>query len=119
MQVELMEIREHLRRFAPFQALPDSVLDRVASAVEVAYFKSDTEILTFGGDIHNLYFIRSGAVEIYRRNGELYNRLSEGDIFGQLALMINKRVRFPAKAMEDTLLYCIPDTLFTELFETD
>lgn len=119
MQVELMEIREHLRRFAPFQALAESVLDDVARAVEVAYFKADTEILAFGADIHDLYFIRSGAVEIYRRNGELYNRLSEGDIFGQLALMMNKRVRFPAKALEDTLLYCIPDTLFTELFETD
>ncbi|MFY0664842.1 MAG: cyclic nucleotide-binding/CBS domain-containing protein [Natronospirillum sp.] len=119
MQVEQLEIREHLRRFAPFQSMADEVLDRVASAVEVTYFKADTEILAFGTDIHDLYFIRSGAVEIYRRSGELYNRLSEGDIFGQLGLLMNKRVRFPAKALEDTLLYCIPDTVFTELFESD
>lgn len=119
MQVEQLEIREHLRRFSPFQTMDESVLDRVAGAIEVAYFKGGTEILTFGDDLRDLYFIRSGAVEIYRRTGELYNRLSEGDIFGQLGLLMNKRVRFPAKALEDTLLYCIPDDIFTELFETD
>ena len=57
----------------------------------------------------------SGVVETFRRTGELYNRLGEGGIFGQLGLMMNRRVRFPVKALEDTLLYCIPVTLFNEL----
>jgi CBS domain-containing protein len=51
-------------------------------------------------------------VEIYRRNNELYNRLDVGGIFGQMGLLMNRKVRFPAKALEDTLVYCINFTLF-------
>ncbi|MCW8829790.1 MAG: DUF294 nucleotidyltransferase-like domain-containing protein, partial [Gammaproteobacteria bacterium] len=66
-----------------------------------------------------LYYIRSGAVEIYRHSGELYNRLGEGDIFGQFGLLRNHRVRFPATAIEDTLLYLIPEEMFDRLCDKD
>ncbi|MEX1057616.1 MAG: cyclic nucleotide-binding domain-containing protein, partial [Natronospirillum sp.] len=117
MEVENIEIRDFMRGFSPFDGLPEEAMNQVAQAVEVSYFKAGTPILTFGEGISDLYFIRGGAVEIYRRSGELYNRLSEGDIFGQLSLLMEKRVRFPATALEDTLLYCIPAREFRDLFE--
>ncbi|MDK9759465.1 CBS domain-containing protein, partial [Vibrio sp. D173a] len=49
--------------------------------------------------------------------GELYNRLDEGDLFGQMGLLTNNKVRFPVKAIEDTLLYCIPESIFQELYD--
>lgn len=119
MEVEQIEIRDHIKRFAPFDDLPEDILNRLATQVEVAYYRAGSTILTFGQAIHDLYFIRSGAVEVYRRNGELYNRLSEGDIFGQMGLMMHRKVRFPATAIEDTLVYLIPDEIFQELWETD
>lgn len=119
MEVEHIEIREHIRRFAPFDHLSPEWLDKIASQVEIAYFKAGTSILEFGQEIHDLHFIRSGAVEIYRRNGEFYNRLAEGEIFGQLGLLLNRRVRFPAKALEDTLIYFINEDIFQELWESD
>ena len=61
--------------------------------------------------------VRSGEVEVYRRKGELYNRLDEGHIFGQMGLLTNNKVRFPVKAIEDTLLYCIPESVFQDLYE--
>jgi CBS domain-containing protein len=61
--------------------------------------------------------VRSGVVEVYRRKGELYNRLDEGDLFGQMGLLTNNKVRFPVKAIEDTLLYCIPGDIFQELYD--
>lgn len=115
MQVELIEIRDHLSRFAPFDELPEETLDETARQVQVRYFKAGTPILELGDEITDLHYIRSGAVEIYRRNGELFNRLGEGDIFGQASLRRGGRVRFPAKAMEDTLIYYIPVALFDEL----
>ncbi|WP_203142588.1 putative nucleotidyltransferase substrate binding domain-containing protein [Marinobacter mangrovi] len=117
MEVEQIEIRDHIKRFAPFDDLPEDTIDRLATQVEVAYYRAGSTILTYGEPIGDLYFIRSGAVEVYRRNGELYNRLSEGDLFGQLGLMMNKKVRYPATAIEDTLIYLIPDALFQELWE--
>ncbi|GAB2793189.1 cyclic nucleotide-binding/CBS domain-containing protein [Halomonas shantousis] len=119
MDVELLEIREHMGRFAPFDALSDELLDEVASHVEVAYFQAGAAIHQHGDEIHDLHYIRSGAVEIFRRNGELYNRLSEGDIFGHFSLLRSHRVSFPARAIEDTLIYFIPDSIFSRLCEED
>lgn len=117
MQAEQLEIVEFLRRHQPFQSLDEATLQRVASQVEVSYFKAGTRILEFGQEVDAWYVIRSGAVEVYRRNGELYNRLSEGGFFGEFGLLRHGRVRFPAEALEDSLVYLIPASLFNELFD--
>ncbi|WP_166267817.1 putative nucleotidyltransferase substrate binding domain-containing protein [Marinobacter caseinilyticus] len=119
MQAELIEIRNHLSQYEPFDGLPEATLDKIVNQVEIAYFRAGSTILELDQPSTDLNFIRSGAVEIFRRSGELYNRLTEGDIFGQFGLMMNKTVRFPAKALEDTLIYCIPAALFQELWETE
>ncbi|NER62541.1 cyclic nucleotide-binding domain-containing protein, partial [Pseudomonas sp. MAFF212428] len=117
MQIELLEVRDHLHRFAPFDALPEDTLNGIAQRIQVSYFKAGSAILEAGSSIQDLHYVRSGAVEIYRRNGELYNRLGEGDIFGQAGLLRSNKVRFPAKALEDSLIYFIPADLFAELCE--
>ncbi|WPC07216.1 DUF294 nucleotidyltransferase-like domain-containing protein [Pseudomonas benzenivorans] len=118
MQVEIIEIRDHLSRYAPFDALPEEVVDDIARQVEVGYFKAGSDILSYGEPIEDLHYIRSGAVEIYRRNGELYNRLAEGEVFGQFGLLRGHKVRLPARAIEDSLIYFIPGSLFEQLCET-
>lgn len=117
MQAEILEILDFLRRHQPFAEMAEETLARVASNVEISYFKAGTQILDFGQEVDAWYIIRSGAVEIYRRNGELYNRLSEGGYFGEFGLLRHNRVRFPAVALEDTLVYLIPEAIFSELFE--
>ncbi|WFM70527.1 DUF294 nucleotidyltransferase-like domain-containing protein [Halomonas sp. CKK8] len=119
MDVELLEIRQHLGRHPPFDGLSDELLDEVAGSVEVAYFKAGSDILVLDQEVHELCYIRSGAVEVYRRGGELYNRLGEGDIFGHFSLLRNHRARFPARAMEDSLIYFIPEPAFQRLCEAD
>jgi CBS domain-containing protein len=117
MQAEHIEIMEFLRQRAPFRDLPPAVLETVAASTDVAYFKAGTRIMVFDEPVADWHVIRSGVVEVYRRTGELYDRLTTGDYFGQFGLLRNKRVRFPATALEDTLVYLIPEALFTELFE--
>ena len=119
MQAELIDIRNHLAQHAPFDELPEEMLDKVVASIEIAYFRAGTEILEFGQRNNWLFYIRSGAVEIYRRSGELYNRITEGEIFGQFGLLMGKTVRFPAKAIEDCLVYRIPDQIFQHLWEND
>ncbi|MFI8746415.1 DUF294 nucleotidyltransferase-like domain-containing protein [Pseudomonas sp. NPDC077186] len=117
MQIELIEIRDHLKRFPPFDKLPEETLGEVSRQVQVGYFKADSEILAPGAPIHELHYVRSGAVEIHRRSGELHNRLTEGEIFGQAGLMGGNRVRLSARALEDSLIYFIPGVLFHQLCE--
>ncbi|MDO6837465.1 MAG: DUF294 nucleotidyltransferase-like domain-containing protein [Pseudoalteromonas sp.] len=112
MQAEQVEIAQFLAQHPPFDDLPTKALNELAQQVEVAYYRSQTDILTLGQDIADLFVIRSGSVEIYRRNNELYNRLEVGGIFGQMGLLMNRKVRFPAKALEDTLVYCINVDIF-------
>ncbi|WP_447956134.1 DUF294 nucleotidyltransferase-like domain-containing protein [Vreelandella sp. EE7] len=119
MDVELWEIRQHMGQFPPFDGLSDELLDAIAECVEVRYYKTGSEVLTLNEVLDELCYIRSGAVEVYRRRGELYNRLGEGDIFGHFSLLRNHRVRFPATAIEDTLMYFIPKHIFQRLCEED
>ncbi len=119
MQAELIDIRNHMAQFPPFDEMPEELLDRIVASIEVVYFRAGTNILRFGEQNTWLFYVRSGAVEIFRRSGELYNRVGEGEIFGQFGLLMNKKVRFPARALEDTLLYKIPDTTFQYLWEHD
>ena len=117
MQAEYVEIAGFLRGYAPFRELPEEVIDEVAGQVEVGYFQAGTQILEYNQTINDLHVVRSGSVEVFRRTGELYNRLSEGGFFGEFGLLAKGRVRYPVVAMEDTLLYYVPGELFKRLFD--
>ncbi|MFM2588070.1 DUF294 nucleotidyltransferase-like domain-containing protein [Vibrio sp. TBV020] len=117
MEAELLEIKNFLSQHPPFDELEDDVLNYVTKHVEISYYREETPVIHFGDEIHDLYMVRSGIIEVYRRKGELYNRLDEGALFGQMGLLTNNKVRFPAKAMKDSLLYCIPEVVFQELYE--
>ena len=119
MEAEIREIRDHLSGHPPFDGLTDDLLDEVAGAVEIAYFKAGTTIAERDSTVQALSYIRSGAVEVYLHNGQLYNRLGEGDIFGQFALLRDGRVRFPVQAIEDTLVYLVPKAVFDRLCAAD
>ena len=117
MEIELLEIKNFISQYQPFDQLPEEALLEVVKSIEISYFRADSMIIEYGHKIHDLYFIRSGVVEIYRRKGELYNRLDQGEIFGQMGLLANNKVRLPAKAVKDTLLYCIPEAIFHDFCE--
>lgn len=117
MEVELLEIRNFIAQYPPFDQLPEEALIEVSQNVEISYYRADNMVIEFGDKIHDLYMIRSGVVEIYRRTGELYNRLDQGGLFGQMGLLTNNKVRFPAKSLKDTLLYCIPENIFADFCE--
>jgi CBS domain-containing protein len=113
-QPEQLEIKHFLQPFPPFDALPDEALTHLAKQIEIAYYVAGSDILSYAEPANDLFVVRSGAVETFRRNGELYNRLDVGGIFGQMGLMMRGRVRFPTRALEDSLVYCIPADLFNE-----
>ena len=115
--VEFDEVVGFFSEHPPFNELTDEQLSSLTSNIEISYFRAGSDILKLSDPIQDLYVIRSGAVEIYKRDGALFNRLEEGDVFGQAGLLVNRRVRFPAVALEDSLLYCIPSEVFNTLFD--
>jgi CBS domain-containing protein len=119
MEIELVEIMQFLEQYPPFSSLPEETLAQVSQQIEISYVRAGTPIITLGDEITDLYIVRSGVAELYRRNGTLYHRIDEGSIFGQMGLLTNGKVKFPATAIEDTLLYCIPEPVFQSLYEQE
>ena len=119
MQAELIDIRNHLIQHSPFNDMPEEVVNQLTTSIEISYVRAGTQILETGQPSTYMYYLRSGAVEIFRRSGELYNRIGEGEIFGQFGLLMQRQVRFPARALEDSLLYRVPADTFHYLFEND
>lgn len=117
MEVELLEIKDFISQYPPFDELPEDALIELTRSIEISYFRADSSIVELSEKINELYMVRSGVVEIYRRNGDLYNRLDQGQLFGQMGLLTNNKVRFPAKSLKDTLLYCIPEEIFHQFCE--
>jgi len=117
MEAELLEMKNFLSQHLPFSKLPEETLEHIAHHIEIAYYRQGTPIIHLGDHIQDLYIIRSGTAEVYRRKGELYNRLTEGGVFGQMGLLTHNKVLFPVTAIEDTLVYCVPEQVFQQLYE--
>lgn len=118
MQDEQIEILVFLQRHVLFKDLPEAVQRTVAAATDVRYCKAGMQIVAFGDPALVLHLVRSGVVEVFHRDGSLYDRMNEGGYFGEFGLLHRKTVRFPARALEDSLLYLVPEPVFTELFDT-
>lgn len=117
MQDEQIEILAFLQGHALFMDLPPDAQRDVAAATDVRYCKAGTQIVAFGAPALFLHLVRSGAVEVFHRDGSLYDRMTEGGYFGEFGLLHRKTVRFPARALEDSLLYLVPEQVFNDLFE--
>ena len=97
-----------LRRYPPFDDLPDPELERVASATQIEFFKAGTDILRQGGEPASyLYVVRTGAVELLDE-GVVVDLLGEGEAFGHPSLTSGLSPAFSVRAYEDTLCYLIP-----------
>ena len=114
MSIELPDIERALGEYEPFCWLSEDALSALARSVEVSYLKAGETVLEVGAPIHHLYFIRSGEVEVFRRDGHLYNRLPTGHVFGQMGLLMHGKMRFSVVTRKDCLFYLIPERMFMD-----
>ncbi len=108
MEIELIEIRDFLAAYHPFNQLPEQALNQMPELLQVRYFRRDSTIPDTGSIDDYLYLVRSGAVEIHGTQDELLAQLSEGDLFGYRASHMEGHAEFRGRAMEDSLLYLLP-----------
>ncbi len=103
----MIAVDEFLRRYPPFDELPQDELEGVADSVRIEFFEADAEILRQGGEPASfLYVVRTGAVELLNE-GELVDLLVEGEAFGHPSLTSGLSPAFSVRAHEDTLCYLI------------
>lgn len=115
MEHELVEIRDFLAGHAPFSELPAEVLATLPARCTVRYHRRGSTILSPDDVVTSFSIVRSGAVDIHDRAGGLVERVDVGDSFGVNGLLGKPPYGFVATAVEDTLVFVVPEATFREL----
>ena len=63
MQAELVDIRNHMAQYPPFDEMAEELLDRVVGDIEIVYFKAGSQILELGDPSSWLYYVRRWSLE--------------------------------------------------------
>jgi len=113
--IELVEIRDFLASRPPFDALPEDILNRLPKWLEIRYLRRGSEFPP--GDVKEtfLYIVRRGAIELRDAEGNLREKLGEGDLFTTPCQLVDLAAGGTGAAVEDTLLYLLPCSRLTEL----
>jgi CBS domain-containing protein len=102
-----VDVATFLSQHPPFDALSADALTAATKAVQIEHFAAGTTILEESGDPSKfLYVVRKGAVELLSQ-GQLYDLLGEGDVFGEFSLLDGASPTSTVRAHEDTLCYLI------------
>jgi CBS domain-containing protein len=112
---DMMSPAHFLRSHPPFDRLGPEALRGIEETLEVAYHAQGSCILKRGGPPGEfLFVIRKGAVRL-EQDGQLVQSLEEGDSFGVSSLVGRTSPHQDAVAIEDTLVYRIPEATFSRL----
>ena len=121
-QFHWQRILEFIRKVSPFDGLDQDSLEKIVSAMEVAYYPRDQVIIQRGGPASEfLYFIQSGSARVslpdpQADGGELLvDERGEGDTFGALSMLQGGQAMFQVSAREDLICYQLPKAAFLEL----
>lgn len=108
MDVELIEIREFLAKHPPFDHLPADVLDTLPKRLTVRYLRRSSTFPPADHQTAAMPILRSGAVEFRDLQGELLEKLGEGDLYPAPCMGADEALPVHGKVVEDTLLYLLP-----------
>ena len=108
MEIELVEIRDFVAQYPPFNVLSEDLLNQLPRHLTISYFPKGSQFPDLTVENKNLYVIRSGAVEIRNQHEQLLDKLAEGDIY-----LLDEQVDENANTLksictEDSLAYLLP-----------
>lgn len=114
-------IIQFLGQIDPFDKIPKNALQALASFVQITYLsKGDIIDLCESGKEKSLYIIRTGSMEQRKSDGVLRARLGSEDLFGFTFFdeKMDNDNGYRAIAIENTLVYLIPNSALQTLFKT-
>ena len=108
-------ILDFLKNYPPFHFLSLTELMEIVVEIEVIYIENNELIFDKEAKLKNhFYTVKEGAIGLY--NDEiLVDKCDEGDVFGLRAFIQQDNYALKAKAIEETILYCIPLEKFNSI----
>jgi len=113
--IEITEIKEYLAQLVPFDSLSPELVAKAARGLRISYFSAASGHVDIDYDNPQLYVVRTGSFEVHDKQGELLDRLGEGDFFGYPSLLTGENVNNRVKILEDGLVYLLDFELFKQL----
>jgi CBS domain-containing protein len=103
-----------VRATPPFDALPPSLFERAAAALEVVYHPPGSRLVRAGGaPLEHLFVIRKGSVRL-ERDGQTLQLLEEGEVFGYTSLLTGAAT-LDVVVEEELVAYRLPAEVFRAL----
>lgn len=112
----MRDAERFLGEIAPFKGLPPSILSKVVDSIKVKIYPKNEIIYQEKKLLNELYIIRKGRV-ILEKEGNIIDQLIEGDSFGYISLLTKNPVDHLARALDDTILFLLPEDVFQELLK--
>ncbi|GAA5188726.1 DUF294 nucleotidyltransferase-like domain-containing protein [Ferrimonas gelatinilytica] len=112
---ELAPIEDFIGTLVPFDCLSPEQLAQAARGIEIAYFAKAQGEVPVDSDNPHLYIVRNGAFEVQSQQGDLLDRLGEGDYFGFPSLLTGEPVSTVVRVLEDGLVYILNERSFRQL----
>jgi CBS domain-containing protein len=114
----LRQLREPLRRHAPFAQMRDAELDALLRASQQAYYEAGETLLEpESGTVTQLAIIRKGRVGSYAADGSRASELAEGDCFPIAALLAQRATTTRYRAEDDTFVLWVPQAVVQQLVD--
>lgn len=115
MEIEFQEIADFLSQQGLFTGLPESTLQQLVAEIEVRYLRRGKSFPPSELTERYLYIIRSGAIDWRDEQGQLLDRLSEGDMYSEQCQDAQSLPSLTSHASEDSLIYIIPCEVINSL----
>ncbi|WP_028768449.1 DUF294 nucleotidyltransferase-like domain-containing protein [Shewanella fidelis] len=109
---ELQPVTDFIKGLVPFGTLSDLTLERCCKSLSIGYYSKASGFVPLDPAHPQLYIVRSGAFEVRDKNGELLDRLGEGDYFGFPSLLSGEDASNRVAILEDGLVYHLPPDMF-------
>lgn len=107
MEIELIEIRNFIAQYPPFDTLDETALNNLPKKLTIRYFRQGSVFPDALVETKSLYIVRTGAIELRNEHEQLIDKLAEGDVYlvdEQVDKISNK---LKGVCVEDSLVYLL------------
>tara|TARA_R110001583_G_scaffold60895_1_gene180523 strand:+ start:4036 stop:5880 length:1845 start_codon:yes stop_codon:yes gene_type:complete len=112
---ELQPIFDFMRKLAPFDSLHEQTIRQCCKVLTIAYYSKQQKLVHVDSNDPQLYIVRSGAFEVITQQGELIDRVGEGQYFGFSGMLSGEKVVNQVHILEDGLVYHLSAKMFDQL----
>lgn len=116
-EVSLYMKRDVIERVPMFREAGEELIRELATSIRPIVVTPGEHVFRVGDPARNMFFISRGSLEILDGRGEVIATLTDGDFFGEMALLARRRRNASVRAMDYSDLYVLDGTVFTHILD--